>query len=541
LELSFGRIIRFITLVLVLIIGGRALMPPAGEKAKEAERRRKQEASGEEVRFVIKFNPGPPYMPGSVPYGIGEPLEGLTNVIADFEARFPDTRIEVLTIPGVREYLVTQLSSGQAPDIIMVNVEDVWVDVQKGWYIPLDPYLEAPNPFIREQGDPSLPGYDQWWDMFKYPAISRGKAAPDGLNYCISFDMVETGIFYNKDILRQLGLSEPETWDEFIQVLHRIRETPVITGDAEEAEKVVPLLMITDFFSDWCNDLFFDQLYYDLLPGIDLWQHPIREQYLEGYLDDIEVAFLFQQGFFTAADTRFRELYRIMYEFRQYTNQNLVNSDPIREFVTQKAAMVWFACPLAYRLIADRQLGFDWDVFYLPRFTEKTTAYASGEEMCVIGGSAVQLEVTNSAIEDTGEIATSKRLERVIQFLQFLCVPENYARIVNEYECFLPNIKGVEVMPALKPFEKILERRYTTTKWVYTFDLKFSEIQRRMLELYLNDGLDLDAFMEWQESNIRAAVENMLLRKGADMEMLEERWRELAPERARMEDLPVVD
>ena len=26
----------------------------------------------------------------------------------------------------------------------------------------------------------------------------RGKAAPDGGIYCISFDMVETGIFYNK-------------------------------------------------------------------------------------------------------------------------------------------------------------------------------------------------------------------------------------------------------------------------------------------------------------------------------------------------------
>ena len=35
-----------------------------------------------------------------------------------------------------------------------------------------------------------MPGYDQWWDMFKYQAISRGKAAPDNLNYCLSFYMV---------------------------------------------------------------------------------------------------------------------------------------------------------------------------------------------------------------------------------------------------------------------------------------------------------------------------------------------------------------
>jgi len=65
-----------------------------------------------------------------------------------------------------------------------VNVEDVWVDVQKNWYVPLDQFLEAPNPFIAEKGDPSQPGAKQWWDMFKYQAISRGKAAPDRLNYC---------------------------------------------------------------------------------------------------------------------------------------------------------------------------------------------------------------------------------------------------------------------------------------------------------------------------------------------------------------------
>ena len=44
----------------------------------------------------------------------------------------------------------TQLSAEQAPDIFNVNVEDVWQDVQKGWYIALDQWLEQPNPFIEK-------------------------------------------------------------------------------------------------------------------------------------------------------------------------------------------------------------------------------------------------------------------------------------------------------------------------------------------------------------------------------------------------------
>jgi ABC-type glycerol-3-phosphate transport system substrate-binding protein len=518
-------------MALILGVAVWALLPPAVDDSAPAP-----SASAEKgkVKYVIKISPGPQYMPDSVPYGIGAPLKGLSNVIRDFEARFPDTRIEVLTVPGVREYLVTQLSSGQAPDIINVNVEDVWVDVQKGWYVPLDPFLDGPNEFIREKGDPATPGYDHWWDMFKYQAISRGKAAPDGLNYCLSYDMVETGIFYNKKIFREVGVDVPKNWDEFIDVMKKIK-----------AAGHTPMLMFTDAFSDWCTDLFFDQMYDCLLPGIDLFQDPTREPYLQGYLDDNEVYFLYHKGFFTRKDPRFVEIWKLMHEFRQYSNQNLATVDITRDFVMEKEAMVWTGCWLAYRLTADKALGFDWGVFYMPQFTKKTTKYACDTPMCVIGGAAVQFEVTNSAVSDTPadlpiaeRARKSERVKRVMQFLEFLCVPENYSRIVNEYECFLPNIKGVPVKPALKPFESILERRYTTTKWVYTFDLRFNEIQRRMLELYLNNGINLDEYMDWWESNLKSATENLVVRKKLDLEPLQQAWDRLAPVRAKMEDLP---
>ncbi len=521
----FWTYFRRVTLALIVAAGTWLLWPPPdGDRVTGMPERRDNDQG---VKHVIRFVPGHQYMPGTTPFGLGEPLEGMTEVVRDFEALFPDTRVDLVTVPGVREYLVTQLSSGNAPDIVMVNVEDVWVDVHKGWYVPLDPYLEAPNPFIREKGDPSLPGYHQWWDMFKYQAISRGKAAPDNLNYCISFDMVETGIFYNKDIFREVGITPPETWDEWLDSMEKI-----------EAAGYIPLLMNRHFFNDWAVDLVFDQLYYGLLPGIDLVHDPVREQYLEGYLDWDEICFLFQKGFFTYDDPRYNELWKHLYELRQYCNQNLAGVDLAREFVTQQAAMVWMSTPFTYRLSGDRQLEFEWGVFYLPRFTSETSRFASDTEMCVIGGAGTQYEVTNSAYQDTGDPATSERLERVIALLQFLTVPENYERIVNEYASLLPNIIGVPVLPSLQPFADILERRYTTTKWTYTFDLKFSDIQLRMLELYLNDGIDHAEFMDWQVDNLNAAVQNLMLRKDIDFDLLEQRWQALAPVRAEMEGLP---
>jgi len=531
--MSIGKVIRYSSLAIILIGGGWLLRPP------EDERRSGTGGDGKttplrDARFVLKVSPGGSYMPGMKPFGMALTLRGLSDVVAAFEARFPDTRIEILSTPSVREYLVTQLSSGQAPDIINVNVEDVWTDVQKGWYVPLDPFLEAPNPFVVEKGDASLPGSKAWWDMFTYQGISRGKAAPDNKNYCLTYDMIETGIYYNKSLFREWGVEPPETWEQFIQVLKR----------AKQADKI-PLLMGLSNFNDWCTDLFFDQLYHGLLPGIDLVQDPVREKYLEGYLDWDEIAFLFEKGFFHPTDPRYREVWRLMRDLKQYTNQDMMGTDLLREFVTGNAAMLWSVSAIGFRLQADKELGFDWGVFYLPRFTKATTPYASDTDMCVIGGSGTQLEVTCTAIGDTDpdlpmaeRMEKSERLKRAIAFLQFLCVPENYEQVVNEYPCMLPNIKGVRALPVLKPFEDILARRYTTTKWVFTFDLRFSEIQSRMLGLYLADGADLDEYLRWQEDNIRIATTNLQRRKPVDMAKLEKLWQAKAATRAKLTDLP---
>jgi len=110
--------------------------------------------------------------------------------------------------------------------------------------------------------------------------------------------------------------------------------------------------------------------------------------------------------------------------------------------------------------------------------------------------------------------------------------------VVNEYPGFLPNIVGIPVLAPLAPFGKILERRYTTTKWIFSFDLRFSHIQERMLGLYLAGGASLDEFLTWQEANLRSAAANLVRRKAPDMSALEAEWTRLAPARASLPDLP---
>jgi raffinose/stachyose/melibiose transport system substrate-binding protein len=507
-------VLRWISLACILGLAFWALWPRDVAQSVQQTRQPTKAAR----KYTIRFAPGI-YMPGRRPMNLGTPIQGLFKVAAEFEKLFPDTKIEFTEAPvGQREYLVTQLAADQAPEILNVNVEDIWQDVQKGWYVPLDASLEKPNPFV--------PGNKAWWDQFKYQAISRGKAAPDGKMYCLTFDMVETGIFYNKDIFRQLGLQVPKTWPEFELVQQKIKDAGLI-----------PLLADSGAVADWGMDLIFDQLYGEILPGIDLTQDPIREAYMEGYLDWDEIAFLNQKGFFTRHDPRYRETFRILKNWRKFWAKNM-STDLTKLFITQKAAMWWTGSWAVNRMTHDPDIKFEWGVFYLPAIPRSYNRFADGHPQVVIGGSGTQFEVTNSAFNDTHDAATSVKLKRTIAFLQFLCVPRNTDLVVNEILAFLPNVNGVEPHPELMPFHVFLQRKYTTTKWLYTFDLRFNEIYRRMLDLYLNDGIGEDEFMEWMEKNVRTASETVVRRKGIGLAKFEPKWRELAGVRNGMKELP---
>lgn len=512
--------LRHVSLAVILCVGAWALWPREAARPGESGGPARDRGSR---KYTIRFAPGI-YMPGRKPQDVGKPLQGLFKVADEFEALFPDTRIEFSEAPvGSREYLVTQLAAEQAPEILNVNVEDVWQDVQKGWYVPLDAYLEAPNPFI-PKGEP---GSVQWWDQFKYQAISRGKAAPDGKSYCITYDMVETGIFYNKDLFRRLGLSVPRDWEEFVDIQRKI-----------EAAGIIPFLADRGSIADWGMDLVFDQLYGPILPGIDLSQDPKREAYMQGYLDWDEIAFLNTKGFFTRDDPRFLETFRILKAWRRFMEKNMATNELMKLFVTKKGAMLWDGSWAVYRLANDPDIDFEWGIFYLPPIPRSISRFADGHDMVVIGGSGTQFEVTNSAFDDTHDPATSTKLKRTIAFLQFLTVPKNVDRVVNEILALLPNVVGVEPRAPLRPFHEILQRRYTTTKWLYTFDLRFNEIFRRMLDLYLNDGIDEDEFLQWMESNVRSGSETVVRRKRLDLSKFESKWQELAPLRAGVAGLP---
>jgi len=339
--------------------------------------------------------------------------------------------------------------------------------------------------------------------------------------------MVETGVFYNKNIFKRLGLSIPRDWYEFIDLQEKLKKAGVI-----------PFLADKSAIADWGLDLVFNQLYGSIIPGIKLKQDPTRKEHLSGFFDWDEIAYLNRKGYFTRHDPRYVEVFRILKSWRPFFEKDMSSNDLTVDFATQKGAMYWTGSWEVNRLARDPDLGFDWGLFYLPPIPKSFDRFADGHDECVIGGSGTQFEVTNSAWDDTHDRDTSEKLKRTVAFLQFLCVPANVNKVVNEISAFLPNVVGADPKPELLPFDTILQRKFANTKWLYTFDLRFGEILRRMLDLYLNNGISENEFMDWMETNVRTACETVVRRKQIDLSKFDARWNELAPLRAMYKGLP---
>lgn len=447
------------------------------------------------------------YHPGNVLMGIGEPLKVSRELADEWEALHPGKHIKYHRVlqasqSGAEgEWLKTQFIGGLAPEIISMNAETTWQDVNKGWYVPLDEFMERPNPYVE--------GNEHWIDLFLNQALVQAKRAPDGKLYCVPIDIVETGLYYNKDILRKLGIdSLPETWAEMMDTMERIQDA-----------HYTPFTAPGGFASDWGQDILFEMVYHGILPVMDMKpSRPEAAEYLEHYLEPAEAGFLFTKGFFTRRDPRWREMNRLLYEWRQVWAKELKYSDPVRLFLTQRLVFIWSPSSQIRQMALDPYVDFDWGVTYLPPLTKASTPYATGSPATVIGGAALQLHVTNSALNNGN-------LEEVVDFLMFLSAPENIERLTSEAMFFIPNIKGTQADPRLKPFEEIFQRQYCAIKWLDSMDGRYKKYWRRMLDYYLNDGLTLDEYLERMEDNFDGWVASHREEEGWDFEMMEQTWK----------------
>ncbi len=145
------------------------------------------------------------------------------TIIPAFNEQYPD--IEVTFAPSApSEYnaaLNAKLEAGSAGDLITCRPFDLSLDLFN------DGHLESLN---------GLPGMENFSDVAKV-----AWSTDDGSEtFCVPMASVIHGFIYNADAFNELGLEEPETYEDFLALLQTIRDSgayePLVMGTADQWE-----------------------------------------------------------------------------------------------------------------------------------------------------------------------------------------------------------------------------------------------------------------------------------------------------------------
>lgn len=139
----------------------------------------------------------------------GREYPAFKPIVDEYQRRNPNVEIEVIfrSNPELLQTLPQQLAAGNPPgDVISLNSPGFILELaQKGYLVDLTNVVKA---------DEYVPTAIQ--------AVTR-----DGKIWAAPFTMwIVPGFFYRKSFFERDGLSEPRTWDEFLQLLDRLRQVP---------------------------------------------------------------------------------------------------------------------------------------------------------------------------------------------------------------------------------------------------------------------------------------------------------------------------
>jgi alpha-glucoside transport system substrate-binding protein len=151
----------------------------------------------------------------------GSEQEAFDAVLDGFEAANPDVDLERIQIPfgELNAQLTQQFAAGAAPDVTVALPGLIRLFAAQGFLMPLDEL------------------WDEWLADGSYSESLASIASVEGARYGVWFKgNVNALIWYTPERLDELGITPPETWDEFVAALDAIRDAgrePFAVGGAD--------------------------------------------------------------------------------------------------------------------------------------------------------------------------------------------------------------------------------------------------------------------------------------------------------------------
>lgn len=420
------------------------------------------------------------YYPTDQPRKIGAvelpKIGAIIDLAREWEGMHPEVKITFVQQPfgGYDTWLNTQLLGGMAPDIVFSAGASLLGE--KGLMVKLNSYLDMPNPYI--------PGNERWKNIF-YEQAYAIDAAPDGSIYSIAPDLVETTIFYNKNIFNEVGVEPPNTWAEMMTIGKKIQEAKYNAIALGEG----PLAW-------WGLALIGDMIMDPLIEKLDVITKNGRvetEEYARGIKKDI----------FSAKNPLYQECWKIYKDWTDIWPRGWANSDTYRLFVTGKLAMYWRHAQFYSVIKYDPLKAFEFGTFYLPKITKETSSLATGVLPKQVGGPANLYGITICAEERV-------TVDLCVDWLMFLTTPENCEKLVNEAMMFIPSVKAAKADPELLALLDVLDRGRPRISMDPRLNAQSRTNLLRYAMMFLLGRTDMDKFIDQVQKLFEKTVEDLI-------------------------------
>ncbi len=337
-------------------------------------------------------------------------------------------------------FLAARMAADQAPDIAWQQYGTRNVRGED-WWVPLNPYLEMPNPYIAE----GIPGHDKWMDSLPDYVWGQTRSG-DGNWYQVSLDWVETGLFYNKDLFAQAGIDPGNwtNWTKFIEDMRTLKETTGAEGLGAYVKQQgwsnwwwADDLFLTVAWADMSNDLYMEKYNDANRPWRQLNPEEIAKAILDGKLD--------------ATDPRMDDYLRLSKDFISVLpiDYNGINSldDLDQVFFSGQLGAYWTGT--WKNLLFSTSVPFEYGVTYIPPFTTDDAPHAQNTAYRVGGPtSAGQFGIAQSA-------AKAGKLELAVDFLMYLSAPQNFGPMAVSVGGYIPLVAGADAGPVMAGFQDI--------------------------------------------------------------------------------------
>jgi ABC-type glycerol-3-phosphate transport system substrate-binding protein len=425
-----------------------------------------------------------------------------------FMEEHPDASITVEYLPfeGFSDAIQTQLIGGTAGDLIHADTATVSALAPRGFFRKMDEDLSGQSEGL---GGP-------WADHFVPGAVDQYRTSA-GDAVLIPWSQVWVGLFYNQEIFKSTGASDPpETWDEWMSVNKAILErgtTPLYVS-----------LKNDDAQTWWLATTMIEATTRPQLPGMNLrhadgWEfdHKNPDSVLGESLTADELFVAFDKGLIDPARSDgYRAAIETLLELKPYLNDNLLsannaNQAATNEFINGRAAQSLNGS-FNYSYI-DRELAkrgakaFEYGTTTIPSITQENFSGLTA------GGTNSLVGVRDGFVVPEA----SKNGELAVSFLQYLTDPKRVSELYTVPADIPPtdpsSIDGVTYPDGFRDVD-------VSAKWaqipIYdfggppTFDTKdFDEFIAQWQGLW-SGSLTVEEFLTQRSASNRKALERNL-------------------------------